>query len=39
MFPMMNPNPIRVTMFGASHSGKSLTKAFHCLELDVSDAP
>ena len=28
--PRMKKNPRRVTMFGASHSGSSSTKAFHC---------
>lgn len=28
----MKKNPIRVTMFGASHNGKSSTKAFHCIK-------
>lgn len=27
----MHMNPSRVTMFGASHSGNSSTKAFHCV--------
>lgn len=30
MFPRMKKKPSNVTMFGASHSGKSSTAAFHC---------
>jgi hypothetical protein len=30
IFAKMKPKPIRVTIFGASHSGRSSTKAFHC---------
>lgn len=29
-FIRMKKNPRRVTMFGANHSGKSSTNAFHC---------
>lgn len=28
--PKMKKNPMRVTMFGASHNGRSSTAAFHC---------
>lgn len=30
MLARMKKKPKRVTMFGAIHSGKTLTKAFHC---------
>lgn len=29
MFPSMKKNPMRVTIFGASHSGRNSTHAFH----------
>jgi hypothetical protein len=29
IFPRTKKNPMRVTMFGASHMGRILTKAFH----------
>lgn len=33
----MKKNPISVTRFGASHSGNSSTKAFHCSTCSVSE--
>lgn len=36
MLARMNMNPIRVTMFGASHSGNSSTAAFHYSHRYVS---
>lgn len=35
-FAKMKQNPRRVTMFGASHSGKSSTKAFHYQRCSVA---
>lgn len=32
ILPRMKKNPKRVTMLGASHSGRKLTKAFHQCE-------
>lgn len=38
-FPMMKKKPISVTIFGASHSGKNSTHAFHCANQHVMNHP
>lgn len=38
MFTRMKKNPIRVTMFGASHSGMSSTNAFHYPDILAHEA-